>query len=98
MNIYLHRYGVMVLLPGCLFVKEDRRTDEDAGKGDQSPGRTDVGDPADCTGENGDHLHGKAATFQLFSQHGFFNFFSDPGEILLNANANQADSDSDYLL
>lgn len=44
-------------------MKEDRRTDEDARKGDQGSERTKVGDSADCTGENGDVTDGKAATF-----------------------------------
>lgn len=53
----------MGLLPGCLFVKEDRRGDEDAGKGDQGSERTNVGDSADCTGEDGDIIDEGAATF-----------------------------------
>lgn len=85
-----------MLLPGRFFVKEDRRTDEDARK-DQSSERTNVRDSAGVTGENGDVGGGKAATFQHFSQHRFFVFFSDPGEILFEANANPADSDAAYL-
>lgn len=44
------------MLPGCLFLKEDRRKDKDARKGDQSSEGTNVGDSADSTGENGDVL------------------------------------------
>lgn len=66
----------MCLLPGCLFVKDDRRTDEDARKGDQSSERTNVGDSADFTGENGENGdRRKAATFQHFAHHRFFYFF-----------------------
>lgn len=84
-----------MLLPGRFFVKEDRRTDEDARK-DQSSERTNVRDSAGVTGENGDVGGGKAATFQHFFQHGFLSC-SDPGEILFEANANPADSDAAYL-
>lgn len=44
-------------------MKEDRQTDKDARKGDQGSERTNVGDSADCTGENGDVIEGKAAMF-----------------------------------
>lgn len=85
----------MCLLPGCLFVKEDRRTDKGARKGDQSSERTKVGDSADCTGENGDVTEGgQPLSSTLLTTDSFM--FSDPGEILLETNANQADSD--YLL
>lgn len=85
----------MCLLPGCLFVKEDRRTDEDARKGDQSPVRTNVGDSADCTGENGDVTDGRQPLFSTLLTSDSF-ILSDPVEILLETNANPADSD--YLL
>lgn len=70
-------------------MKEDRRTDEDTRE------RTNVGDSADCTGENGDVTDGRQPLFSTLLTTDSF-IFSDPVEILLETNANQADSD--YLL
>lgn len=79
-------------------MKEDRRKDEGARKGDQSSERPNVGASADCTGENDDVIDEETATFWCFSQHRPFSLVPDPGEILLETNANQADGDTDYLL
>lgn len=41
---------------------------------------------------------GKQLHFSTFLNMDSFGFFSDTGEILLETNANQADSDTNYLL
>lgn len=58
-----------------LSVKEDRRTDEDARKGNQSSERTNVGASVDCAGENDDVIVEETAIFSaLFSTQTFFSY------------------------
>lgn len=64
----------MCLLPGCLFVKEDRRKDKDTRKGDQSSEGTNVADSADSTGENVDVIDGRQPHFSTFLNTGSFIF------------------------